>query len=228
MIYFTSMKEFVVAKRQFRDTLASRNPGHPHLGLIDADIEHSQRVVDLLDGQALALPEGAIRLPDLTIGGKTVKELEMALKSARHNVSDYAKDLLRNPSFTTLPEPQTISLVRSTVSAMGLSGNPTTDRIYERADELGWDLCPAEVGPHYRLAYTDQPLNEWLAIGMKQIPDSDGNPSVFRLGRRDDGSWLHSGWAYPRDQWGPEAEFVFSLRPSTQAELGAGQASSVA
>lgn len=39
---------------------------------------------------------------------------------------------------------------------MGLSKNPRTDQIYKRADELGWDLCPAEAAVYLRIAYKNQ------------------------------------------------------------------------
>lgn len=158
------------------------------------------------------LPEGAIRLPDLTIGGKTPKELEKALASDGFRVSDWARDMLRDRSFTTLPEQQTLSLVRVKVADLGLTDTPTTDQIYAKANELGLDLCPAEVGPQLRLAYKDQPMDEWLYVGMKQIADSYGYPNVYELDRDTDGSWLSSYWARPDDRWYPENTFVFSLR----------------
>jgi len=121
-------------------------------------------------------------------------------------------DLLKSPDFATLPDERTISLVRTTVSAMGLKGNPTTDQIYKKADELRLDLCPAEVGPHLRLAYKDQPMNEWLSIGMKHIAGRYGDPGVFDVGRDDDGSWLDARWVLPADQWDPTDQLVFSPR----------------
>ena len=57
-----------------------------------------------------ALPEGAIRLPDLTIGGVKSKGLEKLLSSNGHRISDYAKYLLGSPDFTTLPSPKTTGL----------------------------------------------------------------------------------------------------------------------
>lgn len=159
---------------------------------------------------ALRLPEGAMQLPDLTIGGKTPQQLEEALASGGFRVSDYARDLLRSRDFTTLPEEQVLKLARIKVSDLGLTGNLTTDEVYTKAQSLGLELCPAEVGPQLRLAYK-QPLNEWLYIGMPQITDSNGHPNVFRLDRRGDGSWLHGGWARSDSQWRPKSEFVFSV-----------------
>ena len=91
---------------------------------------------------------------------------------------------------------------------MRLTGNPTTEQIYERADRLNWDLCPAEVGPHLRLAYKDQPMNELLYIGMKQIAGRSGDPRVFSVARFDDGSWLNGRWARPTSRWNPTSQFV--------------------
>ena len=162
--------------------------------------------------ESLVLPEGVIRLPDLTIGGMKPKKLEKALTAEGHRISDYAMDLLKSKYFTTLPEPKTISLVRATSRVMGLSGNPTTEQIYERADRLNWDLCPAEVGPHLRLAYKDQPMNEWLSIAMIQIADRNGRPNLFDVERNDHGSWLDTSWAEPADPWNPDNSLVFSPR----------------
>ena len=112
--------------------------------------------------------------------------------------------------FTTLPEPKTIS--NRATSCHGSVCNPTTEQIYERADRLNWDLCPAEVGPHLRLAYKDQPMNEWLSIAMIQIADRNGRPNLFDVERNDHGSWLDTSWAEPADPWNPDNSLVFSPR----------------
>ena len=65
-----------------------------------------------------------------------------------------------------------------------------------------------------RLQTKDQPLGDYYWIGMKQITDSDGDPDVFRLERNEDGLWLRVSWAVPDIEWGPNREFVFSLRKS--------------
>lgn len=161
------------------------------------------------------LPEGVIRLPDLTIGGKTPEELEKALGNG---ISDYARDLLRSKDFTTLPEQQIISPIIATPSVMGLPGTPTTEQIFDRADKLNWDLCPAEVGPHLVIAfnskptYKDLPIKLPISIGMKQITDRDGDPSVFSVEHDEDGLWLLADWAGPANQWSPEDQLVFSPR----------------
>jgi hypothetical protein len=135
------------------------------------------------------------------------------MEQAGINVTSYADDMMKSPDFTTLPMPELLNTVRLTVQDLGFDrGTPTTDQIYKKATKLGLDLCPAEVGPHLRLQYTDQPVGEWFYVGMKQIAGSDGRPFVFGVERYGDGLWLYGYWAKPDDEWSPEDEFVFSLR----------------
>ena len=159
-----------------------------------------------------AIPEWAIRLPDLTIGGKTPKQLEKALDSGGFKVGDWARDIIRSKDFTTLPDQQTLSLVRAKVSDLGFKDPATYSEVCQKAEEFGLEKCLPETAVHYRLAYKDQPMNEWLTVAMEPISDSNGHPSVFELYRPGDGLWLRGYWVYPASQWSPEAEFVFTLR----------------
>lgn len=52
------MQEYLAAKRQFREKFAERNPSHPHLGLIDADIAEHEVMIKLLDGQVKPVVTG--------------------------------------------------------------------------------------------------------------------------------------------------------------------------
>jgi hypothetical protein len=157
-------------------------------------------------------PEGKIRIQDLEIGGKDFNQLERELSANGMNVSQWAESMIRSRDFTTLSESQNLSTVRLKVSDLGFTGYPKTDQIYAKAKELGLELCPAEAGPHLRLKYKDQPMNEWLYMGMKPITDSNGFPVVFELACYDDGFWLYYRWADPDRTWDPGSEFVFSLR----------------
>src|SRR3990167_6214952 len=116
----------------------------------------------------------------LTIGGKTATQLLADLKSAGINISTYAQSMVESPDFTTLPEKEKINLVRITVGDMfDDKNNHTMNQIYAQAIKVGYDLCPAEVAPHYRLQYTDQPINEWIYVGMKPLAGPGGSPRVF-------------------------------------------------
>lgn len=160
-----------------------------------------------------SFPEGRIRFDSVTVGGKDLNQLQRELSENKINVSSYAEYMMRTGLSLTAEKGQNLDIVRLKVGDLGLPDNyPTTDKIFKRAKEFGLELCPADLGPNYRLQYKDQPLDEWLYIGMKPIADSDGPPYVFELSRYDDGLWLSSRWANPADKWGPEDEFVFSLR----------------
>ncbi|KKT93241.1 MAG: hypothetical protein UW94_C0008G0041 [Parcubacteria group bacterium GW2011_GWA2_45_14] len=167
-----------------------------------------------------SFPEGRLRRFNVEIGGQTKKQLEQNLKQANIKTSKPAQSMLDNKDFTTQANLEQLKLVRLTVDDLGLPNGSTTDQIYQRAEELGLDLCPAEVGPHLRLQYQDQPMNEHLNVGIKYVAVSGG---VFKLDRYGEGLWLESAyWASPSSQWNPDSEFVFRLRqPSIPSDGGA-------
>ncbi|NTU73123.1 hypothetical protein HGB07_03040 [Candidatus Roizmanbacteria bacterium] len=159
-----------------------------------------------------SFPEGKIRRQQVEIGGKTKEQLQNELKQAGVNITSIAQGMMENPKFTTLPDAQVLDTVKVKVGDLGLSGKPTAAEIYRKAQALGLELCPAEVGPHMRLQTKDQPLGDYYWIGMRQITDSYGTQGVFGLERRIGGLWLCDGWAEPDPKWEPDHGFVFSLR----------------
>ncbi|MDO8574599.1 MAG: hypothetical protein Q7R86_03140 [bacterium] len=168
-----------------------------------------QKLPDNLEHIYTSFPEHKIRQERVGIGGKTAEQLINEMETAGINISGYAKDMLKSPEFTPDKNSEEATLIRLTVADLGFTGYTRTDQIYKRAEELGLELCPAEVGPHYRLKYQNQPLNEWIYVGMKQIGDSSGDPHVFELERRGDGLWLGDGWAFPTNKWLLGHGFVF-------------------
>ena len=173
-----------------------------------------QKLPEGLEHVYTSFPEKKIRRESVEIGGKTTEQLIAEMEAAHINISDYAKSMMKNRDFIPGKTREEATLIRLTVADLGFKTSATTDQIYERAQTLGLELCPPDTGPNYRLKYKDQPLNEWVRIGMKQIADSDGCPYVFRLGRDDGGLWLLSTWAGPDDTWYPHDRFVFRLRKS--------------
>jgi hypothetical protein len=159
-----------------------------------------------------AFPEARIRKSELTIGGKTKVELEKEMRGKKINISERSQDMLKSPDFTTLANPEEISLVRLKVEDLGFTSFATTEQIYARAQELGLELCPAEVAPHQRLKDMDQPLDDWYWIAMKPISGRGGYPDVFHVVHDSDGLWLDSRWASPTNKWFPGYEFLFRFR----------------
>jgi hypothetical protein len=53
--------------------------------------------------------------------------------------------------------------------------------IYARAQQLGFGLAAAEVAPQLRLQYFDQPIGEFLIIGMEPIKTWKGEPVILSV-----------------------------------------------
>lgn len=169
-----------------------------------------------------------VRPFDLEIGGKKPTNLEKLLKDVSYT-SDYAKSLIGNRNeFYTLPGQTNIRLAMLPNHALGFNGWATTAQVLGtkddvddngkpapftrgRGQELGFELCPPEVGIYQRKADTKQELGDTYWIAMKPIADRHGYPHVFGLGRGEDGLWLGGIWAYPNYRWSPEYRLVWAL-----------------
>ncbi len=171
-----------------------------------------EKLPDNIEHIYTSFPERKIRREKAEIGGKTARQLQNEMKRVGIKTSSYAEDMLKSSDFTTLKNPEEINLILLTVADLGLNGHPTIDEIYARAEELGFELCPAELGPHYHLQNTDQPLGVRRYVGMKQITVGDSGPRVFGLARLGGGLWLGGDWARPGSRWNPERRFFFRLR----------------
>ncbi|MGY4451042.1 hypothetical protein ACVWZR_005702 [Bradyrhizobium sp. i1.3.1] len=61
------------------------------------------------------------------------------------------------------------------------SDTVTLADVYARARQLGFELAAAEVGPQLRIQYLDQPIGEFLIIGMEPIKTWSGEPIVLNV-----------------------------------------------
>ena len=190
---------FECAKDQIAHTTKEINQNtKAYVGKLEPDIFTAIQKYDI-EHVYTNFPEGRIKRENLEIGGKDKNQLITELENKKNNISDYARDMLKSKDFITQKNREQVDLVRLTVKDLGFPGGATTKQIYQRAQELGLELCPAEVAPNYRLQYQNQPMDEWLYIGMNPISDRGGIPSVFELGRLEVGLWLNDDWANPDD-----------------------------
>lgn len=158
-----------------------------------------------------SFPEGKVSRESIMAGGIPVKEYEEGLKQ-KGGFSGYAGSLMENPDFVTLTDREPIDLITLRVQDLGFTEYPTTDQLYEKASELGLELCPPEVGPDYLLQNPTLDMYEWRYIAMKPITDSGGRPGVFGLARYGGGLWLGAYWAGPAGKWGLDGRVVFRHR----------------
>lgn len=173
-----------------------------------------------------SFPETRIERASMEIGGLTEEELkqEIEIKKDEYGrnyiLNSIAKSMMKNPDFVSsvkerLKKPELVTLVRLKVKDLGFTKNPTIDELYERAEEFGLELCPAETGPHLRLKYEEvfkreQPV-ESLFIYMNKIIN-DGYPVTFHIDRSGSGYSLYGEYAGPGCNWGFYTEVVFRLR----------------
>lgn len=151
----------------------------------------------------------------LGTGLNTADAFRGALNSGGLLIGSWADDLLSRPAFkkSVATRKTECDLVVVSVADLGFKNGATREQIYNRAQELGLELCPAEVGPQLRLQYKDQPAGEWLLIGMEPITVSDGELSVFDVGRDDDGHlWLNGSFGLPGFFGSGDDRWVF-VRP---------------
>ena len=145
----------------------------------------------------------------LTIGGVSRDELLERLVDSGHSVNDYARDIISKKEFTTREDLTTLKLAKVQVSELGFTNKPTSAELFSRTKQRKLGLCPAETGLHLRLAYPDQPLDEWIWVAMETIVDSNGNPNMFDVVRTTRGSWIRGRWVSPEGFWRLDEIIVF-------------------
>lgn len=141
-------------------------------------------------------------------GAKTFQEFEDAMTSKGYEFSDGSENAMKQSDFTVSNERKKIDLVVVSVESLGFPNGAEYSQIKNRAQELGFQLAPAELGPQLRLQYDDQPNDESLYIGMKEI-----GKSIFNVVRFLDGeAWLDATSADKMFKWERDTRFVF-VRP---------------
>lgn len=211
----TTAKELDQQTARFIATLACNLP--PLLGSeMQKWIDNPKDLKKFLDGlkPEIKVPVKAELLAvwktlKLGTGLKTADDFRSAIKAIGHNIGNWGNDILGKPAFTASAEESEVDLVIRSVAELGFENGATRKQIYDRALELGLQLCPSEVGPQLRLQYLDQPKGEWLLIAMEPIADSDGDLSVFRVGHDVGAQWLCASYGRPGIRWGADSRWVF-------------------
>jgi hypothetical protein len=158
----------------------------------------------------------------ITVGGsKGVNAIREAMETApcRIQIGDDANEILGRPAFPFIKKPVELDLVVLSVFELGFGDQASRKavqvslhEIYARAAALGFDLCPAEVGPALRLNYLDQPLGEFLHIAMKPVARYTGELVSFTVGAGGAELLLIGGNGDPDVMYPPVVRFVF-VRP---------------
>lgn len=155
----------------------------------------------------------------LGTGLKTGEDFCRALKAGGFKIGDTAEIMLVHPesSFRVTTTQETkVDLVKITTANLGFRKqfDVRRDQIYERAKELGLELCPAEVGPQLRLQYKyDVKRDWWVYIGMDPISirSWENSSYVFKLQRVGDHLCLFYDPGKPDYKYWVKDSWVFVL-----------------
>ena len=169
-------------------------------------------------------PDSQVITRTIEIGGLTKLELTRKLQQQSISLNEYAERLLSNDKFTTSKTKYNLKTVELTIRNLGFPEGATMPQIFKRAEELGLDLCPLEVGPHLRLKYLDQPEGSTgnhsrrqapsgsITIASEIISEDDDFPKGFYLRKINGVLWLRGYIADDLHVWNTEDHFIFCQR----------------
>lgn len=176
------------------------------------NIEVYQKMPDTVKYLYESFPETKIFKQSLELSTKTPEQYTKELIDNGNQIYSYAQQILNK--IEALKSPEQISLVSFSVEQLGFPNGATLQEIYDKAQSMGLELCPPQVGPELRLSYTDQPNNEYLVIAMEAITDADGGPGLFGVDRDVSGPCLGYNYGRLGFRWRGGRRFVFRSRKS--------------
>jgi hypothetical protein len=108
--------------------------------------------------------------------------LSNALDAVGCGIGNSANEILGRPTFTLSDMKANVELLAVSAAELGFQTDTALlADIYARAKHLGFGLAAAEVGPQLRLQYFDQPIGEFLIIGMEPIRTWRGAPVILNV-----------------------------------------------
>ncbi|MGG7620772.1 helicase [Bacillus coreaensis] len=167
------------------------------------------------------------------VGGLTKWELIEKLQQTFILINEYGKRLLADDKFTTSEIKYSLPTVELTVGNLGFPDGATTVEIFNRAKELGLELCPIELGPYLRLEYLDQPEGSSgnplqqqqapsgsITIASEILTEDDDFPKGFYLRRINGVLWLRGYLADHLHVWNPDNHFIFCKKEEERNHQG--------
>nr|WP_249154432.1 hypothetical protein [Bradyrhizobium manausense] len=148
--------------------------------------------------------------------------LRNELDSKGCNVGGQAAEILARPTFTVGSQKTNVELANVSPAQLGFTSDSVTlADVYARAQQLGLGLAAAEVGPQLRIQYFDQPIGEFLIIGMEPIKTWSGEPIILNVANGGAGLILIGQDGRAEAEIPVTSRFVFarSRQPAASTEL---------
>ncbi|WP_088043627.1 helicase [Bacillus sp. EAC] len=156
------------------------------------------------------------------VGGLTKSQLIQKLQQYSILMNESGERLLADDKFTTSDTKYSLQTVELTVGDLGFPDGATTSQVFNRASDLGLELCPVELGPYLRLEYLDQPEgysgnpikrhqapSGSITIASKILTEDYDFPKGFYLRRIDGELWLRGYRADHLHVWNPDDHLIF-------------------
>lgn len=156
------------------------------------------------------------------VGGLTKLQLIKKLQNYSILMNEYGEWLLTDDKFTTSDTKYVLQTVELNVSDLGFPDGANTTQIFQRASDLGLELCPLELAVHLRLGYLDQPEgfsgnplkrnqapSGSITIASEILTEDDDFPKGFYLRRINGGLWLRGYLADHLHIWNHDDHFIF-------------------
>ncbi|MCI1891816.1 MAG: hypothetical protein ABF743_02355 [Schleiferilactobacillus perolens] len=157
----------------------------------------------------------------IKVGGHTKKELHQALIQANVQLNSHGEDLFDDSRFTVSPKAHPDSVVFAAVIDLGFSSGANLPTIFQKAESIGWQLCPLELAIYLRLQWLRQEKSTNNILHKHEAPqgavtvaspviDPDPNhPKGFYLRNIDDQLWLRGYICDDEYVFHPEDQFAF-------------------
>jgi hypothetical protein len=108
--------------------------------------------------------------------------LSNALDAVGCSIGNSAGEILSRPTFTLSATKTSVALFAVSAAELGFQTDTASlADIYARAKQLGFGFAAAEIGSQLRLQYFDQPIGEFLIIGMEPIRTWQGEPVILTV-----------------------------------------------
>lgn len=158
----------------------------------------------------------------LHIGGTSTTHLLEQLNAMGVLMNDAARTLFASSLFTTLQQRIALTTVELSVLELGFDQGATFPQLHLRAEQLGLELPPLELGPHFRLLHSTQkeghsgfPVTQnkappgSITIASAPLASDDSFPKGFYLRRIDGVPWLRGYTSSFEHVWSPEDRLMF-------------------
>ena len=148
-------------------------------------------------------------------------ELRNHLDDLGCHVGDQAGEILARPAFALASHKAEAELVLVTPAQLGFSSETVTlADLYARVRQAGIELARPEIGPQLRIQYFDQPMGEFLTIGMEPIKTWNGEPIILNVANGGAGLILIGQDGRPEAEVPVTSRFVFERSTGSAPNAG--------